>query len=1081
MRTMLRNFGFCCLAALSVGTSYANAQSGFVTGDWVSACVDPNTVCNTPEAYGSAMGVAGRSGNSVQLFNGKHFLPMPGRIWFEANVGDGLGYEGTYFTLGGKTHLADDFLDGRWLLETQGHVSENGGFFSNVGLERVFSLKNHGADLTLGAWIDYDGDEYGGFGHSYWQGAVNGSIRTDRWDVVANGYLPFGDTVYTQGSLDGISFFENGIALQAGLDTALQGYDVTFRSRPIQVAHLNGFFDLGAYGYESDAVRYFTGARARTGMQLANGWRISGEINRDDVFEWTGVLQIAYVWGANDRGTYSGLGNDLDPTLRNDHIVRFQQDLVLAIDPDTGAAYNVIHVDNSATGPGDGSFENRFTTLAAAQGVAATDDIIFVHDGDGTSTGYDTGFVMMDRQLLLGDGVSHLIPIVGGSGVVQLPNDVDGSRPVITNTLGAAVTLASDNEVSGFVIDGDQTGVNMSYGIYGDGLGTPVDNFQSQDVLVQGADVDGIHIRNATGNLDFDRITAQNNARDGIHIANFGTSDSDISFKDINLLNNGRHGLFMSNFDAATLLFEEAILADGNLGNGVHIENFANASLTGLQFTMSGHTFQNNVGDGLHLENLDGNFLLDDLLALNNGGNGLAMINVRNSLPTQFTLVTSTTGNQSVYFGNGANGIFNNLTDPGSTQRLLIEQSLIDSNLNGITSQASGVGTFLTTNVVNNIGITNNLKDGVNFRSINGALHNALLTNNLVGLGTLDMSGNGQSSGNGIGLYAGDLFSPDAATLNVRIENVNLTGAGIIAGTDAGIIGVTGNLGVLNAVINDVTVNTWGQGLAFNFGATNPALISRVSVTNVTSVDNISIGMIVSNGAGSSADILVDGVTFLDNAPALGEAGVLMTNFGNLRTQFTNSSISTFDSFGLVIQTGGTGRTLANVSGNTINDNGPLNVLNGPGNPPHEDNVRFVTVGNGSANIRFTNNDVTGAFQQGLNLTTSGTSTLNILMENNAIAANDQGGPNPPDQFVFDMLATNGVGSNMCIAMSSNTFVFDAQLTNNSGLAAGVLELDGLTNGVGFPTAINFSSAPYGSTCEPAIEAEEAAFDALGF
>ena len=75
MRTMLRNFGFCCLAALSVGTSYANAQSGFVTGDWVSASVDPNRVSATPESYGTSMGVAGRSGSSVRLFNGKHFLP----------------------------------------------------------------------------------------------------------------------------------------------------------------------------------------------------------------------------------------------------------------------------------------------------------------------------------------------------------------------------------------------------------------------------------------------------------------------------------------------------------------------------------------------------------------------------------------------------------------------------------------------------------------------------------------------------------------------------------------------------------------------------------------------------------------------------------------------------------------------------------------------------------------------------------------------------------------------------------------------------------------------------------------------
>lgn len=1080
MRTMLRNFGFCCLAALSVGTSYANAQSGFVTGDWVSASVDPNCVPDAPQSYGSAMGVAGRAGSNLQLMNGNHFLPMPGRIWFEANIGDGLGYEGTYFTLGGKTHLADDFLDGRWLLETQGHISENGGLFTNLGLERVFSLKKHGADLTLGAWLDYDGDENGGFGHSFWQGAINGSVRTDRWDVVANGYMPFGETVYTQGSLDGISFFQNGIALQAGLDTALQGYDVTFRARPLKVAHLNGFFDLGAYGYESDAVRYFTGARVRTGLQLASGWRLSGEVNRDDVFEWTGVLQVAYVWGANDRGTYSGLGNDLDPTMRNDHIVRFQQDLVLAVDPDTGAAYNVIHVDNSSAGPGNGTFENRFSTLAQAQGVASTDDIIFVHRGDGTSNGYDTGFVMLDRQFLLGDGVAHLIPVVGGNGLIQLPNTVDGNRPVLTNPIGPAITInGSDTVIRGFEIDGSGATTAMSYGIFANGLLNPIDNFRIEDVFVHDADLDGIHIRNAAGDLNLSRIDAESNGRDGLAFHNFGTSDSDIALRDITAVNNGEDGIQFNNFDAATMQFTEEILADDNGQHGVNIENFVNSSGTGLAFSMIGHTFQNNVGDGLRLNNLDGNFLFQDLVSINNGGNGLTLLNVRNSDPMHSTLITSTNiGTTSIFALNNGTGVQISLTDPGSVARVLVEQSVMSQNLNGFIAEAEGIGTFLTTNVINNLQIANNEKDGVTFRAINGALHNAILTNTAAALSPLNVTGNGAGTGNGVSLFAGDLASPNAATLNVLIEDVDLSGTGGV-----GIFGATGNLGLLNAEINNVTIDNSVQGFAFDFGATNPALISRVSIRN-SSVTNIALGMLVNNGAGSSADILVDNVVFRDDAPVAGEAGVLMNNFGNLRLNFTNSSVTTFDNFGFLVQTGGNGRTLANVAGNTFSGNGPLNVINGLNDIPHEDNVRFFNAGSGVANIRFVNNVSTGAAQQGLNLTTTGSSELNILMDTNIITGNDLGdnqNPPPIELLVRDMLAVNGVGSTMCIAMSSNAFGLPADLINNSGLAAGILELDGLTNGIGDPTAVNFTLQPFGSTCEPAIEAEEAAFDALGF
>lgn len=1072
MRTMLRNFGFCCLAALSVGTSYANAQSGYTTGDWV----DPSSVAAAPQSFGNALGVAGRSGSSVQLLNGKHFLPMPGRIWFEANVGDGLGYEGTYFTLGGKTHLADDFLDGRWLLETQGHVSENGGFFGNLGLERVFSLKRHGADITLGGWLDYDGDEYGGFGHSYWQGAINGSIRTDRWDVVANGYLPLGDTVYTQGTLGSISFFQNNIALQAGLDTALQGYDVTFRGRPLQVANYNGFFDLGAYGYESDAVPYFTGARVRTGMQLANGWRVSGEVNRDDVFEWTGVLQIAYVWGANDRGTYSGLGNDLDPTMRNDHIVRFQQDLVVAIDPDTGAAYNVIHVDNSATGPGTGTFEDRFTSLAQAEAASSTDDIIFVYSGDGTSTNYDTGFVMQDRQFLFGEGVSHIVPIVGGGGFIQLPNAATGSRPVITNLNGSAITIAgSDTVIRGFEIDGSGPATFMTHGIFANGLLNPIQNFRIEDTLISQADVDGIHIENASGDMDVVRVTATANGRDGISVSQFGTSDSDIAFRDITVSSNLRDGLHLDTFDAATLQFDETILADGNLRHGVNIENFVNSSGTGLAFSMIGHTFQNNVGDGLRLSGIDGNFLLQDLTSINNGANGISLIDITNTNPLHQTLVTASFGNTSTFTGNNGTGIFNSLTN-GGTQRLLIEQATITGNLVGVNSEASGIGSFLTTEVINNIAISGNTQNGVNFRAIDGALHNATLTNTSAALTPLDMSGNGSGAGDGVGLFAGDLTSANAATLNVLVENVNLSGTG-----GSSIFGATGNLGVLNATINNVTSDSSVSGYSFDFGATNPALISRVSLTNSTGTNPASIGLLVNNAAGSSVDFLVDNMTFNDDAPAIGEAGVLISNFGTMRLNFTNSTVSNFDNFGMQVQTGGNGRTLANVAGNSYTGNGALNIINGPGGLPHEPGIRFVTAGNGTANIRYLNNVVSGNFAEGLILITNDTSSMNFLMDTNVVSGNDIGDDtNIPTLLIDDMIATNSVGSTMCLALSSNAFGLGATFQNNSGAAAGILELDGLTNSGGI-AAGNFTAAPFGSTCEPAIAAEEAAFDALGF
>lgn len=1064
MKTMFRYIGYGCLAAVGVGVTTAEAQDGFSTG------------------------VSGQAGTNLRLFQGEgRALPMPGRIWVETNIGDGVGYDGSYFTVGGKTHLADDFLDGRWLLETQGHVSENGGFFGNMGLERVFSLQKAGADLTLGGWIDYDGDEVGDFAHSFWQVAFNGSVRTNKWDLVGNAYIPVGDTVFTQGDLGRVSFFQSNIALQAGLDTALQGYDVTFRAKPTQFANYNGSFDLGLYGYGSDAINYFTGVRARAGLQTQRGWRLSGEINRDDVFGWTGVVQLGYTWGLNDRGIYAGLGNDLDATMRNDHIVRFQQQLVLAIDPDTGLPYNVLHVDNQADGTGIGTFESRFHTLAAAEAASADDDIIFVHRGDGTTGGYDMGITLKDRQMFLGDGVQHIIPLAGGTSVF-LPNVVDGVRPVITNIAGPAVLIdGSDTTVRGFVMDGSAPGTFMSQGIAADGILNPIENFRIEDVSINDAVLDGIRIDNASGDINIVRTVSEFNGRDGISVNNFGSNDSDIALRDVTVRNNDRDGVRFANYDAATVQFQESFSATGNLANGVNLINFVDSAGVGGAFTFFSPQISGNVADGIRIENANGNFLFQNGAVLGNGGNGLSLINVRNTNPLHSTLITSTLGNTSTYSGNSGNGIFINLNSPNSTQRVLVEFSTLNGNLTGMTSQAEGIGANLTTDIIDNLSIANNLKDGIVLRSNAGALHTATITNS-VGAGRLNMNGNGAAgSGDGIVLLSGDAPSAFTSTLTASISNVSLQNIGL-ASTDSAVFAGTGAVGLLNLDIDDLVIANTGQGFGFQFEGTDPTLISRVRVLNSTVTASTGIGFVASNLNGSSVDLLVNNIIFQNDAAVqLGSAGALISNEGNMRVRFLNSTIDDFDSFGLVVQTGGVGRTLAEVTGNTITNSGPLNIVNGIADTPHEDGVRFFNNGNGVAHVRFNNNVVTGNAQQGLDLTAAAFAELTFSMSGNVIAANDQGGPFPPgppvDAFIRDMISTNGVNANTNLAMSSNSFVFNADIDNISGASAYNLELDGLTNGVGFPTLIGgpVTNAAFGSVVEPAIQAEEAAFIGLGF
>lgn len=106
-------------------------------------------------------------------------------------------------------------------------------------------------------------------------------------------------------------------------------------------------------------------------------------------------------------------------------------------------------VNNTNSSSGNGSYKNPFNTLLAAQTASKKGDIIFVFPGDNTTKGMDQGFVMKDRQRLLGAGVSHHINFPKRKLIVRAPST---TLPRITNISGSVVILANSCEVSGFNI-----------------------------------------------------------------------------------------------------------------------------------------------------------------------------------------------------------------------------------------------------------------------------------------------------------------------------------------------------------------------------------------------------------------------------------------------------------------------------------------------------------------------------------------------------------------------------------------------------------------------------------------------------
>jgi len=735
---------------------------------------------------------------------------LPGRVWVETNFADnGLGFNGSYVTLGGKTRLFEDALDGRWLTEARLHhsIEEDGGFFANVGIERVFSIDAAKADFLVGAWYDFDGDQQGNFGNDFSQVGVNAAIKTRRWDLVGNGYFPVGITDRVSGLPgDGGFFVGNNIQLQPGINSALTGFDVTLRLKPKQLAFVNGSFELGGYGYSSDLVNSFGGGRVRLGMQTRRGLSVTVEVNHDDRFETTGLLGVGYSFGAGGAigGEYSSLGRDLEQTIRNDHIVRFSQDIKLAIDPDTGAPYNVIHVNNTADGAiGNGSAELPFDELIDAQLASGVGDVIFVDVGDGTSNLYDQGITLQDDQLLLSTGGQIILPTLN-CGLVELTAP-GGVGATISNPGGFdVVRLADRNFISGINIDA--TGANN--GISGNGI----EAAEIQSTNISGASEDGILVTNSSGDWSFTNVNSSLNGRDGIHLNGFASDQ--VTFTATTTNSNSRHGIFLEN-----------------------------DTLPGGSIDFTGVTANTNTVNGILVAGGDGNLNVIDSTVLNNTTNGIGTLNY-----TGQTFIGTTEDGVSSVSGNrvGANLNFE-LDGNGLTQDILVTGLTVDDGGRGIVANTDGQNTTMNINIIDTPGLPLQIID-------NGIISGAAISLSAVGTNNGIAPSQINSNINNVQIQLpGNSFGGDGIQIN---STGNAVATSEIDDADILRIIMGDNAIPNNFDVNDNNLITGGDfGISLNFFNNGGGEINRVAVRDTTiETDN---GIEINTGVDTLADVAI--------------------------------------------------------------------------------------------------------------------------------------------------------------------------------------------------------------------------------
>lgn len=997
----------------------------------------------------------------------------------DARGGQLYGYDEGYTSVGGFLPF---FTNENSLIFTdiRGLMTNGGKGGANVGvgyrqyvpeLDRIFGISG---------WYDFDN----GHRKAFNQFGVSFESIGRYLDWRVNGYLPVEDNEQVSNTILGAAGFQgNFILLNRGIsvDSAYKGFD-TEVGGPVPLLGRYGMSAyVGLYYYANNDVGSFTGVSGRFQQRINEDLTLNVALTDDHTFGTNAQIQvIADIpngfpsrW-ARAKPVRQRLR---DPVMRNYRVTVEERLLVskeFAIDPEDGNPYFVSHIDPNLAGPGNGTFENQFGSLAdytALQANKGDVDFIYVRPRtDGTSTNLDTGIVLInpaaggDTQRLWSTSVEHTVAADAsqGGGTFILPGftGVGSPLPVLTNTApGDVVTLTTADvrfDISGFDIQA-QPGTNGIAGI------------NNQDVRI-------------------DRNTISGGAN-GVLLTNLtGTGTAASTFTDNIFRDNSLDGVFVS----AAGPLEVVVTGNSAFGNGddgFQLQANAGGTISGL---LSGNTTigaSQNGDDGFVLTANGGNinfnnpangFAITENIFSQNDGDGLALE------------ITAAGGNVDAnIFANtfADNGDGNPLTDSnglhfegvagtanliiGSTDPTVARNQFTGNEDSGMLLEAAGT-TVLAATVVNNdaSGNTNGFaitQDGI---ATVGTLANPII-----------VTGNNASGNENGFLYAtdGDLGAPEMIVSsfdNIATQN---TAAGIaIQGTDEGqmtfisqrdISGnalVGGNLGdgvnidlednsSIVALFANLTANQ-NTGIGFSANATDTSdLTFQISspddpLFNVaplpigaqSSLSNNGIGAVVSASLTAQVTGILDEVSAIQNAGdgvQFNRADASLMTISITDTNLANTRLSTYS------QNGDDGIAFNYDGSDTTDPNQPL--VGTPNTLDISNTLANLNTGNGLETVgdqdavlvatilasTFSQNVQSGISVNTLNGSFFGdiaTGTRSIF-DNVTVTQNGNNG--------FSFLSEDGIGVESSILAQISAFTGDTNISNNtgSGIAATVL------------------------------------------
>jgi len=609
-------------------------------------------------------------------------------------------------------------------------------------------------------------------------------------------------------------------------------------------------------------------------------------------------------------------------------------------------------LDNAtAAATNDGRLNTPFKTLASFEtvngGAAATNpkagQVIFLHTGNGDYTG---GITLENNQRLFGQGttgtnLANVLPFTAAPNSAALPT-IGGTNPVLRNTGGTAVTLASGNDLRGFDI-GKSASFQSGGGIAGAAAGDlkidALSAFVNGGNAHKGVDINGCVMID----MQMVQLNLMSCSPIALDLGNIGGGTWDVSGA-TSISNASGKGVEITNSGGTTFTFSDLDI-DNSSSNGIGIF----ASTAGTLNTTSG-TF--NTGSGTAVD-IDNTALGMTLTSVSSSGGSTPGIDL-NTTTGSFTVTGD--GVNAAKGGNGSGGTISGKSSSGIllsnvTNISLQRMNIINNSTHGL--DVNTINGFTLANVTVEDNGNAVAEQGVRIRELTGAFsvtdgefnRNAEDQIEIVNTGgtmtSFNVAGNDFSHAFGAG-------APANNGINMRLSSNSLLNSGLVQGNT-----------FMNLFATGIQVDAEGSA-DIGVGSGNKFVINNNNFTN----NNIAINLTNNHTADFDFDIT-------NNLDINGHAG-------NVINIFSAPS-----------STGGTFR--GTLSGNTIGTGG------GDSGSTLGSGIRVLIEGDKDAAMLINGNTIREIkFGRGIECTArnapTGVGELDVTITNNVARANTSTG-----------------------------------------------------------------------------------------